>query len=236
LNRVSAAYVSGANPLTEGQPTRVTFTYEIRNLLNVPLDFNGTVTFEMGSSVSVVSAIPTRGSATVAPQRVTWDGFVLNPGESASITVTADVTPPPGSAGRAVVVVEGVLVTARTPAGGLVEVRGGALTSDLINGLANGGLVAARAVLAPVAPGVPAPVAPGAVGTVPVAPAAAAVASRPAVGGPTAPALPRTGTGLLATDTEGQTVVPLLAVLSGLAVAGTGALWVRRRTGRAPAP
>jgi MYXO-CTERM domain-containing protein len=221
LNILRAAYVSGSNPLMEGQTTRVTFTYEIRNLLNVTLDFNGTVVFDLGDGVSVVSAIPTRGTAMVTGQRLNWDGFVLGPGESASITVTADVTPPAGSAGNVVVVVDGVLATARTPTGSIVEVRGGALTSDLISGLANGGLVVARAGVVPVGP---APVAPG---------AAAAVIARPAAGtgGPgaaTTVTLPRTGTGMTA-DSSLQRAIPYAAALVALSALGAGLLWRRRR-------
>lgn len=221
MSRLRAAYVSGANPLMEGQTTRVTFTYEVRNLTNMTLDFNGTVVFDLGDGVSVVSAIPTRGTATVTGQRLNWDGFVLGPGEAASITVTADVTPPPGSAGRAVVVVEGVLATARTPSGSIVEVRGGALTSDLINGLANGGLVTARAGVTPAGP---APVAPG--------PAAAVARPVAGTGGAGAPAttLPRTGTGLTA-DTSLSSEIPLIAALAVISGLGCSLLWLRRKQG-----
>jgi hypothetical protein len=66
---------------------------------------------------------------------------VLNPGESATIAITLDVTPVSGSAGRAVTLITGTTTTARTATGGLITVRGGALTSAGLSGLANGGLV-----------------------------------------------------------------------------------------------
>jgi hypothetical protein len=212
---VQATYVTGANPLAEGQTTRISVTYEVRNPLNVALDFNGTVVFDMGPSTSNTTATATAGTTNVMGRRVNWDGFVLNPGQSASITISTDVTPPPGSGGGAVVVIEGSLASARTPTGGIVSVRGGALTSDLISGLANGGLVTVRAPIAPGQPGVGG----ATVTAVQVAPGAAPAGVT---------TLPRTGTGL--TAERGTTLGIWLGLGVSLFLAGAaGSIALARR-------
>jgi len=238
LELVQAEYVSGANPLQVGQSTRIRSTWTLTNRLSVAIDVGRTVEMDLGPEVTSASATVTAGNVAVSGRRVTWDGFVLGPGESASLTLTTDVTPAASSAGRGVVVVEGSLTTARVSGGGLVEVRGGALTSDLVRGLANGGLVTASAVPLP-AP-VPVAPAPGPAAPAPAAPAPGVTVAAPrpaAVGGPApAPAarLPSAGTGLVADSSLSMTgaVIGLGAAMAAL---GLGAVLLRRRSVNVPA-
>jgi hypothetical protein len=137
----SSAYVSGANPLQERQSTRIRVTYVVTNTSAERLDYSNTVVFDLADGVTAVEASPSTGMATIAPRQVSWGGFALNPGESANITLTLEVTPATGTAGRPVTLITGTTTTARTATGGLVNVRGGALTTAGLSGLANGGLV-----------------------------------------------------------------------------------------------
>jgi hypothetical protein len=222
---VSGQYVSGANPLQEGETTRVQIVMGVSG----PGNYGSTVVFDLGPSVSVVSATATRGMTMTAPGRVTWDSFALAMGESASVTIVADIRPGPGAAGGPVVIIGGSLTTAVAPGGGLVEVRGDPVTTAQIDGLANGGLVVARAGAAPVAPAA-APgaaagaAAPGVGGGVA---ATTAAAPRPAAVTPTA--VGRTGTGLVADTATSAVLLPAVA----LAVAGLLGLAIARRRRRA---
>jgi hypothetical protein len=145
-------FVSGANPLQVGQSTRVNVTYAVANATNERLDYSATVLFDLGDGVTAVGVTPSQGTATIAPRQVSWGGFVLEPGESATITITLEATPAAGTNGRAVMLITGTTTTARTASGGFVNVRGGALTTAGITGLANGGLVAGGPVAAGAAP------------------------------------------------------------------------------------
>jgi hypothetical protein len=138
----SSAFVSGANPLQERQTTRVRVTYVVTNTSSERLDYSSTVVFDLGDGVIAVEAAPSTGTATIAARQVSWGGFVLNSGESASIALTLEVTPATGTAGRAITLINGTTTTASTASGGLINVRGGALTTAGLSGLANGGLVA----------------------------------------------------------------------------------------------
>jgi hypothetical protein len=209
---VEAHYVSGANPLTVGQPTVISATYRVQNPLNVPLSYRGTVEFEGGPENTFTAATTTAGTAAVTPNRVTWDGFGLAPGESATITLSMTVTPANASAGRPVTLISSTLTTARTPNGALVEVRGGALTSDAVAGLDGGGLVVVR--------GVPGGVQPGVSASLNTAPGAAGAASVAQV--------PRTGTGMVV-DRGPEAALPALLVLAVLSLIGGAALRLRRR-------
>jgi hypothetical protein len=117
-------------------------TYVVTNTSSERLDYSNTVIFDLADGVAAVEASPSTGMATIAPRQVAWGGFALNPGESATIALTLEVTPATGTAGRAITLITGTTTTARTATGGLVSVRGGALTTAGISGLANGGLVA----------------------------------------------------------------------------------------------
>jgi hypothetical protein len=211
--------VSGANPLQEGETTRVEIVMGVSGAGN----YTGTVIFDVGPGVSVVSATATRGTTMTAPGRVTWDSFALAMGESASITIVADITPGPGAAGGPVVIIGGSLTTAVAPGGGLVEVRGNPVTTAQVSGLANGGLVVVRAGAPPVAPA-PAPAAgPAAAGGLVTATTAA---PRPAAVTPST--VGRTGTGLVA-DAETTAAVLPAAALALAGLVGMGIVWRRRR-------
>lgn len=139
----SSRYISGANPMREGQTTRVEVTYILTNNTNEVVDYSNTVTFDLAEGVTAVSAMPSLGTATISTRQVAWGGFVLNPGQSATITMVLDVVPAPGSAGNAVTLITGTTTTGRTASGGLVNERGGGLSSTAISGLASGGFVLA---------------------------------------------------------------------------------------------
>jgi hypothetical protein len=137
----SGRYISGANPLRVGQPTRIEVTYALTNTANERVDYAATVLFDLADGVTAVAATPTKGTATIAQRQVSWGGFALDPNETATITMSLDVTPSAAAQGRAVTLITGTTTTGRTASGGLVNVRGGELTSAAISGLANGGLV-----------------------------------------------------------------------------------------------
>ena len=222
-----AAYVSGANPPTVGQTTRVAVTVEVRNTGNEALDLSDSVVCDLGPAVALGGAMLTRGAARLEGRTATWDGFGLMPGEQATLTMTLDITPPAGTAGQSLLVVSDVIATARTPAGALVEVRIAGLMTGGVAGIANRGLVVTSAAPAPAAP---APVAPAAAPPAAAqAPAPAAAAPRPAT--PSAVVMPRTGTGLTA-DTDASGTLPLVATL-GLLVLTGGLVVVLRRRARA---
>lgn len=202
----SGQYVRGADPLTVNQTTRVTLTYTLTNTLNVPVDFSSTVLFNAADGVTPVSADPSRGTATINGQQIRWGGFSLNAGESASISMTLDVTPPASAAGRSMVLITDTSTSGRIATGGFVEVQGGSVDSTQVRGLLNGGFVVApttpAAPAAPAAPVAPipaaAPVAPAPVAAavpVPAAAPAAVAAPRATAAAPSAPisGLPSTG-------------------------------------------
>ncbi|MER3420899.1 MAG: hypothetical protein C4290_10405, partial [Chloroflexota bacterium] len=72
-------------------------------------------------------ATASHGTTTVTGRQVQWGGFVLDAGETATITLVLDVTPSGGSAGRPVVLLTGTSTTGRTLSGGIVDVVGPAL-------------------------------------------------------------------------------------------------------------
>ena len=141
----SGQYLSGSQRLTVGRTTRVVVSYTVTNETNEVMDLSHTVVFDMGDGVTPVSAVPTKGSATVLARQISWGGFMLNPSESATIEMTLDVTPSATAAGRTLVLITGVHITGVTASGGLIDQRGGGLTSGVLSGLANGGFVAAVA-------------------------------------------------------------------------------------------
>jgi hypothetical protein len=204
-----------------GQTTRVAVTVEVRNTGTESLDLSDSVVCDLGSAVALGGVMLTRGAARLEGRTATWDDFGLAPGESASLTMTLDITPPAGTAGTSLLVVGDVTATARTPAGALVEVQIAGLMTSGVAGIGNRGLVVAAA------PAPPAPAAPAA--APPAAPAAAAQAPRPAA--PSAVVMPRTGTGLTA-DTETSSALPLVSALSAVAVVG-GLLVLSRKRARA---
>jgi hypothetical protein len=141
----SGQYLSGSQRLTAGRATRVVVRYTVTNDSNEVMDLSHTVVFDLADGVTAASAVPTKGSATILPRQVSWGGFMLNPAESATIELTLDVTPSATAAGRTMLLITGVHITGVTASGGLIDQRGGGLTSGVLSGLANGGFVAALA-------------------------------------------------------------------------------------------
>lgn len=209
--------LSGANPLRVGQPTRLRATYTIRNSGQEPLNFTGTCVFDVAEDFKTIATTETLGVSAIVPagtggtarEQVVWTDFVLPPGESATITLDLETTPPSASAGRALTAIESPRITARgTVTGRRIEQTEGPLLTSAPNDLLSGGIVqpagsaalpgqppaspAKPAAQAPAAPARPVVQAPA--GSRPIAQAPAPV--RPAApSGGTVTALPRTGAG-----------------------------------------
>jgi hypothetical protein len=139
---------------------------------------------------------------------VIWGGFVLQPNESATITLDVSMTPAACAAGQTVTLITGTRTTARTPSGGFVDVTGGPVTTNAITGLSSTTCAGAISGALPAAPG-------------PAAPAPAAAAPTAAA----TPTLPRVGTGVAADHGAGRA----LAVAAGVALLLAGAGTVIRR-------
>jgi outer membrane biosynthesis protein TonB len=171
-------------------------------------DFGATVVFNLGAEARAVSATASHGTTTVTGTQVRWGGFVLDAGETATITIVLDVTPSSGSVGRPVVLFTSTSTTGRTLGGGIVDVAGPALDTTQVRGLLNGGIVATAA-------------------PTPAPPAVTPAPARPAAPAPAVVGLPRVGTGpalALPGSLSGAILVALLVVVSGVAV-----LRLRRR-------
>ena len=171
-------------------------------------DFGATVVFNLGAEARAVSATASHGTTTVTGTQVRWGGFVLDAGETATITIVLDVTPSSGSVGRPVVLFTSTSTTGRTLGGGIVDVAGPALDTTQVRGLLNGGIVTTAA-------------------PTPAPPAVTPAPARPAAPAPAVVGLPRVGTGpalALPGSLSGAILVALLVVVSGVAV-----LRLRRR-------
>lgn len=171
-------------------------------------DFGATVVFNLGAEARAVSATASHGTTTVTGTQVRWGGFVLDAGETATITIVLDVTPSSGSVGRPVVLFTGTSTTGRTLGGGIVDVAGPALDTTQVRGLLNGGIVTTAA-------------------PTPAPPAMTPAPARPAAPAPAVPGLPRVGTGPAPAppgSLPGAVLVVLLVTVPALA-----ALRLRRR-------
>ncbi len=138
---VAARYVDGPRALTVGRTTRVSVTYTVQNPYGETLDYSHTVLFSLGEGVAAVSADPDHGSAAIEGEQVRWGGFVLGPGERASMTMILDLTPTADTADRPMTIITTTRTTARTLSGGFIEVHGDGLDTTAVAGLARGGFV-----------------------------------------------------------------------------------------------
>ena len=232
---VSAVRISGPAQFTVGQTTVVQTNWRVTNTRNEPLDYSATVTFNLGADVAPGQLVADRGNLSVSGRQVTWGGFALNPGESASITMNLAVTPSSDDAARTVALVADTRTTARTASGGIIEVGGGAVTTAQVAGVVSGGIVAAPAGSAvpagtggiavatttAAAPGLSVLAAAGAADGQPAAPAAAAAAAAQPPSPPEG--LPRAG----AAPGEAVGRWMVLAGLLTLVAIGAGPIAVR---------
>jgi hypothetical protein len=218
----SAQYTSGPTQLQVGQRTSIQATYVVTNSCGTRLDYTSTVLFTTGPEVTATTASATAGVASISGNQVRWGGFSLDPGESATITMTLDVVPAAASVGRPVVLISNVDTTARAANGGFINVTGAQLTTAAVSGLAAGGIVAGAA-----APATTGGVTPGGVTTGVTRPPAP-VSAAPAAATPRQ--LPIVGTGTAGDMTARMALTALLAALAVVSFPLAVRLW-RRRAG-----
>ena len=190
-----AQHSGGPVQLTPQQPTRITVVCRVTNPLSETVDYSATMTFVLGDRAAVVGGSAQRGQVAVVGRQITWGGFVLAPGESATASAEVEVTPVTGDTGRPIIIFTTTRTSARLASGGIVQVDVGPVTTAVVSGLTSGGIVVIGAGAAP------------AQGPAPVGPAAA--------GGGTAVG-PRTGTGRVEDGPSGLTL--LSCALFGLIV------------------